>query len=71
MEDSPRGKVIQNETAHADGDSTVVGDGVCLATSPVVISAEWLETLLTQPRPGTDCTFVIKTADGSRKVNNI
>jgi hypothetical protein len=69
MEDSLRGVVvpmIQNEPEALE-DST---DGVSSAASSllVVIPAECLELLLTQQRPGTDCTFVVKFADGKQKV---
>jgi hypothetical protein len=72
MDDSLRGVVVhqmiqQNET-EAYEDST---EGVSSAASQsqlLVIPAECLETLLTQQSRGTDCTFVVKFADGRQKV---
>jgi hypothetical protein len=72
MDDSLRGVVVhqknQNETqALLFEDST--SDGVSSAASPLlVIPAECLEMMLTQHSPATDCTFVVKFADGRQKV---
>jgi hypothetical protein len=72
MDDSLRGVVVhqktQNETqALLFEDSTT--EGVSSDASPLlVIPAECLEMLLKQHSPATDCTFVVKFADGRQKV---